>query len=164
MQNPLIWQDEVRNPANTYSVTKNSDGTVTSMPAGKLIQQGTNQSAANFNKLSDGAYEANLLAATLLEEVVNHQRKIKDLDGQVIDVTLTNTLDYPFNNSKKTIAINPKDTLEYRVYVEIQGNIANVGDVIITDKQVNGFKIAYTGSAKSVKIRCFVTGGMCFYG
>ena len=105
-----------------------------------------------------------MLAATLLEEVVNHQRKIKDLDGQVIDVTLTNTLDYPFNNSKKTIAINPKDTLEYRVYVEIQGNIANVGDVIITDKQVNGFKIAYTGSAKSVKIRCFVTGGMCFYG
>lgn len=164
MQNPLIWQDEVRSPANTYSVTKNSDGTVTSMPAGKLIQRGTNQSAANFNKLSDGAYEANLLAATLLEEVVNHQRKIKDLDGQVIDVTLTNTLDYPFNNSKKTIAINPKDTLEYRVYVEIQGNIANVGDVIITDKQVNGFKIAYTGSAKSVKIRCFVTGGMCFYG
>ena len=151
MQNPLIWQDEVRSPANTYSVTKNSDGTVTSMPAGKLIQQGTNQSAANFNKLSDGAYEANLLAATLL-------------DGQVIDVTLTNTLDYPFNNSKKTIAINPKDTLEYRVYVEIQGNTANVGDVIITDKQVNGFKIAYTGSTKSVKIRCFVTGGMCFYG
>lgn len=164
MKEPLIWQDEVRSPANTYSVAKNSDGTVTSTPAGKLIQQGTNQSAANFNKLSHGAFESGLMNSLLLQEVMYHQRKITDFDGQIIDVTLTNTQTYPFNNSKKVVTIKEKDTLDYRVQYELIGTTVNVGEVIITDKQVNGFKIAYTGSAKEVKIRCFVVGGMCFYG
>lgn len=38
-------------------------------------------------------------------------------------------------------------------------NPVNVGDVVVYDKQVNGFKIAFTGSAKSVTVRCFVQGG-----
>ena len=35
-----------------------------------------------------------------------------------------------------------------------------VGNVIVTDKQLNGFKIAFTGSAKNVTIKYYVQGGM----
>lgn len=164
MNEPLIWQDEVRDPSNTFSVTKNADGTYTSQRAGKLIQPGTNQSANNFNKMSMAAFENGEVNAILIQEVRQHQRKIEDLDGQVIEVTMTNSLVYPFNNSKKTVSIDQKDTLDYRVIVELEENTPDVGEIIVTDKQINGFKIEFTGSAKSVKVRCYVTGGMCFYG
>ena len=160
MFEPLIWQDEVRSPDNTFSVTHNADGTVTTKRAGEQIQKGTNQSATNFNFMSNQGFEAGLIASLLTQEVVQHKRKIEDLDGQTIEVTLSNSLSYPFNNSKKTVSIDTKDTLDYRVAVELIEDVPNVGEIIITDKQINGFKIAYTGSAKSVKVRCFVTGGI----
>ena len=49
MYNRKLWQDNVRDPARTYKATQNADGTTTLEPAGKLVQQGTNQSAENFN-------------------------------------------------------------------------------------------------------------------
>lgn len=164
MKEPLIWVDEVRSPDNTFSVIQNPDGTYTSKRAGTLVQEGTNQSANNFNKMSLASFENGEVNAILVQEIRQHQRKIEDLDGQIIDVTMTNSLVYPFNNSKKTVSIAQRDTLDYRVIVELEENNPNVGDIIITDKQVNGFKIEFTGSAESIKVRCYVTGGMCFYG
>lgn len=86
--------------------------------------------------------------------------KRESVDGEELEVTLTNTKDFYFNNSVKTVALaNMRSTLDYRVITEVQGNPVNVGDVVVYDKQVNGFKIAFTGSAKSVTVRCFVQGG-----
>lgn len=162
--NPLIWKDEVRSPSNTYRVTQNSDGTVTSELAGTQIQQGTNQSAANFGKMDLGIHENSELALVMLQELRQHQRKIKDLSGETIELTLTNSLVYPFNDSKHTVALSKgRDTLNYRVSVELEADTPNVGDFVITDKQLNGFKIAYTGSAPSVSVKCYVVGGMSFY-
>lgn len=33
------------------------------------------------------------------------------------------------------------------------------GDIVITDKLLNGFKMAHTGSAKSVTVKIYVKGG-----
>ena len=35
-----------------------------------------------------------------------------------------------------------------------------VGEAVATDKQVNGFKLAYTGSAKSAVVEYIVIGGI----
>ena len=80
----------------------------------------------------------------------------------VIDKTLTNTLAYPFNDSQATVQISPeRSNTNYRVDVEILNVTGGgVGDIEITDKLVNGFKIAYTGAASSVSVRCHVLGGM----
>lgn len=80
----------------------------------------------------------------------------------VIESTLTNSQKYPFNNSKTTLQISPnRSDTAYRVEVEVLETVGGaVGDIEITDKLVNGFKIAYTGSATSVKVRCHVKGGM----
>ncbi len=56
----MLWQDNVRDPARTYKATQNADGTVTMEPAGKLMQQGTNQSAENFNRMEDAIQDSQI--------------------------------------------------------------------------------------------------------
>ena len=165
---PILWQDDVRDPANTFTVVDNGDNTKTIERAGELIQPGTPQSAANFNAMQNIAFEALMIATMLVQEARQHQRSIEALNeefvGQALTVEMTNSLVYPFNNSKKTVSIETRDDTDYRVEVEVQGATGNVGDIYITDKTVNTFKIQYTGSATSVTVKCFVTGGAKLYG
>ena len=172
---PLIWKDDVRDPANTFVVTDNGDNTKTIERAGRVIQEGTQQSAANFNNMENVGFEALQMAVMNAQELRQHQRRFdevqEDLEylddeiiGQTKTVTLTNTLEYPFNNSKQTVAITTRANTDYRVTVEIQGAPDNVGEIFITDKTVNTFKIQHTGSAKSVTVKCYITGGKELYG
>ena len=116
--------------------------------------------AEHFNHMEQGIHNNSLMLALLLENVKHTQQSVESVDGEELEVTLTNTKDFYFNNSVKTVALaNMRSTLDYRVITEVQGNPVNVGDVVVYDKQVNGFKIAFTGSAKSVTVRCFVQGG-----
>lgn len=49
------WKDHVVERPRTYSKVTNSDNTETLTPApGEVIQQGTPQSATNFNHLEEG--------------------------------------------------------------------------------------------------------------
>lgn len=48
------WKDHVTERARTFIETENEDGSVTHTPApGEVLQQGTPQSATNFNKIED---------------------------------------------------------------------------------------------------------------
>lgn len=124
------------------------------------IQEGTPQDEYHFNNLETGTDGANLLAEFLTEVVFKNQKRLDNVDGEVITRTLTNTKDFYFNNSVQTVAItSQRDTLDYRVDVEVQGDVVNVGDVVVFDKQQNGFKVKYTGSAPSVIVKLYVRGG-----
>lgn len=74
---------------------------------------------------------------------------------------LTNSLSFPFNNSKASVALaHTRDNLYYHVEilsVTATGGLA--GEILITDRQTNGFKMEYTGSASSVSVTYAVTGG-----
>lgn len=124
------------------------------------IQEGTPQDEYHFNNLETGTDGANLLAEFLTEVVFKNQKRLDNVDGEVITRTLTNAKDFYFNNSVQTVAItSQRDTLDYRVDVEVQGDVVNVGDVVVFDKQQNGFKVKYTGSAPSVTVKLYVRGG-----
>ena len=126
---PEQWLDEVKD--------KNSD---------EIIQEGTPMDAEHFNHMEQGIHNNSLMLALLLENVKHTQQSVESVDGEELEVTLTNTKDFYFNNSVKTVALaNMRSTLDYRVITEVQGNPVNVGDVVVYDKQVNGFKIAFTG-------------------
>lgn len=74
-------------------------------------------------------------------------------------ITLTNTKQYPFNDSAKTVAL--KSVLsdnKYFVWTETTGAEGDAGKVRIYDKAMNGFRIAFTGPAKSADIRYLVVG------
>ena len=124
------------------------------------IQEGTPQDEYHFNNLETGTDGANLLAEFLTEVVFKNQKRLDNVDGEVITRTLTKTKDFNINNYVQTEAIaSQRDTLDYRVDVEVQGDVVNVGDVVVFDKQQNGFKVKYTGSAPSVTVKLYVRGG-----
>ena len=69
-------------------------------------------------------------------------------------VTLTNTKQYPFNDSGNTVALAfEQDGTDYRIETEVISSEGETGNIRVYDKAVNGFRIAFTGSAKSAEIR-----------
>jgi len=162
MYNKTNWIDHVTQYEDRFTETNNSDGTVTHIPVeGVVMQQGTPQNAQNFNNMEYGIFGSNEMGNEAMRSLLHAKQTIKKLIGAVVVTTLTNTNSYPFNNSKKTIALSElRDTLNYTVDVEAAAvGGGAVGEIVITDKQLNGFKIEHTGSAKSVTIKCVVKGG-----
>lgn len=125
---------------------------------GELIQEGTDQSAAHFNNMEEGIGDASVAAALLLIATGDLQQQTAT-ERHVVE--MTNKQSYPFNDSAKTISLAvTRDSTDYTVDVDIQAHDGNVGDVRIYDKQTNGFKVAYEGSAKSATLILRVQGGM----
>jgi len=75
--------------------------------------------------------------------------------------TLTNASKYPFNGSKQTIALaKTQKNQKYVIIAEVTGESkGSAGDIVVSDKAVNGFKMAFTGGAKSVTVKYYVIGG-----
>lgn len=164
MYNRKYWQDHVTQYENRYTETTNPDGTITHVPVeGTVIQEGTPQNATNFNNLETGVYAGNELGADLVRLMLQQGRALSKIKGEPGTVALTNTLTYPFNNSVKTVSLSEKrDTADYTVEIEgVDAGIAdNAGRIVITDKLVNGFKIAFTGGAASVSVKYTIRGGI----
>lgn len=135
---PTMWQDEVEG-----------------------IQEGTPVDEQNLNNIEGGVNGANLTAEFLTEVVKHHVEQISNIGGEIIKVTLTNAAGEAFfNNFAKTIALSVnRDSFDYTVTAEVVTPVDNVGDIIVYDKQVNGFKVKYTGSAASVDLKLYVQGG-----
>jgi len=74
--------------------------------------------------------------------------------------TMTNSQEFPFNNSRKTVAlVTPQANSDYLVDVEVYEADGNVGEIVVDSRMTNGFAIGYTGSAASVTVNYFVIGG-----
>ncbi|MDD3040510.1 hypothetical protein [Bacteroides sp.] len=157
-----VWKDHVTQYSNRYKEVRNANGTITHEAVeGEVIQEGTPQNAKNFNDIEQRLLSAGEVANIALMEAMTANQKAEGLTGEVVETTLTNTKEYPFNNSKKTLAlVNTRGTLDYTVTVEAEtADAGGIGEIKVTDKRLNGFKIEYTGTAKSVAIKCYVQGG-----
>lgn len=156
-----FWRDHVTEFQNKYNMTTNGDGTVTLIPVpGQILQQGTPQNQPNFDNIEEGLFGVTETAAELVRIARLQGQAIEGVVGERGQTTLTNSLEYPFNNSKKTISIATKrNNTNYVVDVEVPANAGNVGRIEITDKLANGFKMAFSGSAASVNVIYTVRGG-----
>lgn len=157
-----IWKDHVTQFSNRYKEINNADGTITHEAVeGEVIQEGTPQNAKNFNDMEQRILAAGEVAGLAMLKVGAVESKVEGLAGEIIETTLTNSKEYPFNNSKKTLALKtPRGNLDYTVFVESSTEDAGgIGEIKITDKQLNGFKIEFTGTAKEVSVKCTVQGG-----
>ena len=54
---------------------------------------------------------------------------------------------------------NERDNKNYIVVIADVSGTGNVGEIEVTDRLVNGFKMAFTGSASSVTVTYAVIGG-----
>jgi len=141
MFRPTRWVDEYKDPST-----------------GEVVQEGTAQSAANFGNMDSG-----------IEDVVNAMKQLLlgfnqlQVDNEVEEqtITLTNSKKYPFNNSEKVVALQKaRVSKAYLVDVELVSHDGDVGDIIIGDKLLNGFKVRFDGSAKSATVTLRIKGGL----
>ena len=124
----------------------------------EVIQEGTPQSAGNFNNMEHGISDAHLAAALL---IIQSGLTADQVATEEKTVTLSNSQSYPFNNSTQTIALSRvRNFTDYTVEAEITDHEGNVGEVRIFDRMLNGFKVAYDGSAKTATVKLRIKGGM----
>ena len=153
-----VWVDESDEFEGRYKETTNMDGSIThTIVRGDVYVEGTPMDADHFNHMEDGIYAAH-------EELVNQDGRITDLESyanpETGSVTLTNTEEFPFNDSAVSVPLtNERDNLNYLVEIVKIEPVGNPGEIEVSDRQVNGFKMAFTGSASSVKVTYAVIGG-----
>lgn len=140
---------------------------------GKVIQQGTMMDQTHFNNMEEGIADANL-AAQILAEGYQQLQRVQELNdaelfaevlGETHTVTLTNSKAFPFNStvsSPTTVALTKN---RRNLYYSVEANATKVsggllGDIHITGKALNGFKVSFDGSARSVTLELKIKGGM----
>ena len=140
-----------------YKITKWLDEIVDAT-TGEKLQDGTDQSAQNFNNAERGILDTTTAAQLML---IMTKQTIDELAVEEKRITLTNNKKYPFNNSQQTIALaKTRNALTYSVEVEVTSSTGEVGDIAISAKQLNGFKIKFDGSATTASLILRIKGGM----
>ena len=163
MRIPIFWKDRVVEfPKRVRETDLGGGYTQVDKAPGEVIVEGTPMNASHLNDMDYGIVEAAMMAKFHNDMLRKMQDSIEGLDGEKITVTLTNSQAYPFNNSKKTVGLSKnRNKNDYTVHVEVQSYTGGgVGDIEISEKLLNGFKIAHTGAASSVTVICTVQGGI----
>lgn len=173
MYNQTHWLDHVTEFPRRRKITDAGDGYSTVEKAqGEVIQQGTAQSATNFNNLENGVQDAHIAAAIIGWANLHQQRRNDahqaatdaEILGETKTVTLKNTAKFPFNStvdSPTTVALTAtRKNLFYTVEAVVTETSGQAGEVHITDKQLNGFKVSFDGSGSSVTVTLRIKGGM----
>lgn len=157
--NPILWQDEADQYEDIFIEEPSSvaPGAVKHTKyRGNVAQEGTSQNAANFGKMDFGIFDAHTAVQILLMLARQNSWEV-----EVGSVSLTNTYTYPFNNSKKSVALaHTKEDSNYVVLTEVTSFSGNVGEIVVSDKLTNGFKVEHTGSASAVTVKYIVIGGI----
>lgn len=152
------WLDHITEPSNVFRLEDVGGGLTRITPAGTVMQQGTPQDQTRFNNIEDGILDAH----AALEMLINFARQ-QAWEVERGSVVLTNTDKYPFNNSKKSVALSTRrESTDYLIMYEVAEYTEEdgcVGDIEITDKLVNGFKMAFTGSTSTATVNYVVIGG-----
>lgn len=162
MRSLINWKDHVVEYPDRYTEI-DLGGNLRKIEAapGEVVQQGTPQNATNFNTMDLAAFEDMLMANENTRMLMQTIRDLEGTKGLTVDITLTNNQAFPFNNSKVTVALPAlRNKNDYYVITETMSHTGEVGEYEVSDKLLNGFKLAYTGSASSVTVRCHVIGGM----
>lgn len=162
MRDPINFLDHVVEYQGRFQETDLGNNMIQHDPApGEIIQKGTPLNAANMNLLDTAALQAIMMGSLNTSLLRQLSDKVEAQAGEQIEVTLTNTQQYPFNNSNKAVQLGTnRNKKNYTVLVEVLSSEGGgVGEILVTNKLLNGFQIAYTGAASSVTVNCIVQGG-----
>lgn len=133
----------------------------------KLALKAAQDAEAEIEELAEAVAAEDVDKDTAFELLLNAFRQHKwqnEEDAPVCEygtATLTNTDKYPFNNSQVTVPlVNTQKNIKYAVVAEITSANGNPGEVVVSGKQTNGFKLAFTGSGSSAVVEYIVIGGI----
>lgn len=153
---------------SVYITVANAESVTVSTPGGALVKW--EELDAVIETLQT---DAGIAIGTLINDLRLHkwesEEHFEEIETKVANatvqevgsVTLTNSGGFPFNNSQVSVALtNIRDNLYYVVEViSVNATGGPAGEIEISERQINGFKIAYTGSATSVTVTYAVIGG-----
>ena len=162
MRDPINFLDHVVEYPGRFQETDLGNNLIQHDPApGEIVQEGTPLNAANMNLLDTAALQAIMMGSLNTALLRQRSDKVEAQAGEQIEVTLTNSQQYPFNNSNKAVQLGTnRNKKNYTVLVEVLSSEGGgVGEILVTNKLLNGFQIAYTGAASSVTVNCIVQGG-----
>lgn len=131
-------------------------GAETAQVAAELAQTAAEAAATAADGSKTAAAGSATAAAASAAEVANRGIAIEG------SKTLTNTQDFPFNNSVVSVALGRTlDNTDYVVEIKAAASDdgSNFGAIVVTDRLANGFKLSFTGGAKSVTVQYVVIGG-----
>ena len=118
---------------------------------------------AQIETLEESAGADEVAIGELMHVMRGVTDRIEAHETVVLTASLTNSEAYPFNDSITTLAFGnsqTRSTTDYSVTFYVVSSTGGfVGDIIVSDKMLNGFKVEYTGSATAATIKCFVQGG-----
>lgn len=156
------WVNDIWNPQNRVTLTDKGGGQYEIAKAGEHMQTGTPQDKDHFNNMENGLADVCATATFLIVAARQLQTDLEITNEmEKHSVSLTNTARYPFNNSGATVALTKnRNNLDYTVEIELVSSSGIVGGVKIYDKQLNGFKVSFWGSATAANVLLRVTGGI----
>ena len=137
---------------------------------GNLQQQRENIAA--FEETSEVTRDIQFIAAMTMFGNLQWQRQdeaqftmlSEETLGEEHQITLTNSKRYPFNSTMDnpvTVALTTRRrNLFYSVETEVVSHNGEVGEIHVTNKALNGFKISFDGPAKAVTLIVRIKGGM----
>ena len=128
--------------------------------SGEVIQQGTLLDQQHFNNMELGISDMTLAGAIMQFKAVQDGYNYAD---EMHTATLAQTgSKWPFNNTPTTIALAKlRESTNYGVEVTVLAySGGRLGNIRVTDRARNGFKLVHDGSATIVKVQIRVTGGM----
>ena len=159
---PVFWKDRIVEFPRRVSSVSLGNGLFEWTPApGEILERGTQQSSTNFGNMDFGTLENALMSAYSAINIRLAQESVDDMRGQVISVDLKNTLKFPATDAEKTITLPQMvNKVDYDVFTEIVSADGPVERVEVYGKALNAFKVCYSGSAKNVKVKLHVTGGL----
>lgn len=156
------WYDQVAADPTHYDITLIGGTEHTIVPKfGVITVAGTPMDAATFNNMEAGIVECNGMIL-FLSDIVNRLHKDGYAAQETFAITLTNTKEYPLNDSGDSIVLSiPRNNTNYNVRWIVTAQAGgNVGDVVISSRAVGGFDIAFDGDATSVDLTVIVEGGL----
>ncbi len=152
------WQDRVVEFEDRYKEIQNEDGTIThEAVVGEVLQEGTPQSATNFNNIEKGVFENRVIE--LLNAQMNSLASAENLENALTKVeggTVTQ------NGTTINVAFNSvRNNANYEVIpiVSKSSGLTNY-HFNITAKQANGFLCDVYGEFTSLTIYFLVKGGI----
>lgn len=126
----------------------------------EVLQYGTLLDQEHFNNIEEGLSDAGLALALVQFKQMQDGYQYED-ETHIVNLAMEN-MPWPFNNKATTVGLkNLRENVNYGVEVSvISYSGGRLGNIIVTDRACNGFKLVHDGSATSVTVGVRVSGGM----
>ena len=173
MYNQTQWRDRATQYEDLYTESSGTAGTIRHTPyEGTVEEPGTPINAVNLNNMEHGIQDITMAFQIFAVDAYHkHQTDIAHqtlIDSEVLgeqkEVKLTNTAKYPFNSTMDIpVSVDltkVRKNMFYSVECEVKSHKGEVGELIISQKATNGFKLSFNGAGSEAVVTVRVKGGM----